>query len=235
MLKQAAHELHQLLRESCVDKGHTIEHSISVVNHVNNIIQSHPTKYNLTSPQLISVQLAALLHDADDSKFFSTTTATGYPNAITIVKKVCPDYHIHKMVVDMISLVSCSENRNRVPPNTPEFYLLPRYADRLEATGQIGIERAYQYSKYIDRPLFNDNTPRPTTREEIEALIDPERFNSYTKSETMIDHFYDKILHIHQPLIQTGNPYLVKKAQERYNQVIDFLIEFGKTGEIKID
>ena len=48
----------------------------------------------------------------------------------------------------MVSLVSSSKNGDRIPEDAinNEWLLYPRYADRLEAIGIIGIERCYQYA-----------------------------------------------------------------------------------------
>ena len=45
--------------------------------------------------------------------------------------------------------------------------LIPRYADRLEAIGPIGIKRCYLYTLSTKSPLFTPETLRPTSVESI--------------------------------------------------------------------
>jgi hypothetical protein len=63
----------------------------------------------------------------------------------------------------MINLVSASKNGNNIPIDAqyyPEL-LWPRYADRVEAIGKIGIIRCYLYNMHkTNRPLFVESTPR---------------------------------------------------------------------------
>ena len=42
-------------------------------------------------------------------------------------------------------------------------------------------------------------TPRAKTEEELWAIATPERFAAYVgASDSMVDHFYDKLLHLNQ-------------------------------------
>ena len=54
----------------------------------------------------------------------------------------------------IISLVSYSKNKNEIDEDLPPEFYIPRYADRIEATGKIGIKRAYEYSKHINRNII---------------------------------------------------------------------------------
>lgn len=46
----------------------------------------------------------------------------------------------------------------------------------------------------------------------------------------MIDHYYDKLLHIGH--MQSGNKYLIDKAKDGMQIMIDFVLSFGKNGYI---
>ena len=93
---------------------------------------------------------------------------------------------------------------------------LPRYADRLEAIGEVGIERCYIYTIYVNRPLYLETTPRATTREELNHIVTTDRYKDYLDKKvaenTLISHIYDKVLHIADHIIEGGNPYFVKEA-----------------------
>ena len=101
------------------------------------------------------MQLSALLHDADDKKYFQTDKTKA--NVVNIVKsamKHCKGFEqdtILEEVLEMISYVSASDNGNTVPKRSkknPEF-LWPRYSDRLEAIGPIGAVRCWQYNEEV--------------------------------------------------------------------------------------
>jgi hypothetical protein len=103
-------------------------------------------------------------------------------------------------VIQMIRLVSFSKNpEGSEPSNLSELYLYPRYADRLEAVGLPGVVRAYEYNMTTKRPLTTASTPMPRNKEELELVIKG-RDALYIKkgghSDSFIDHFYDKLLHI---------------------------------------
>ena len=63
----------------------------------------------------------------------------------------------------MISLVSAAKNGNEVNERckeSPEF-LYPRYCDRLESLGRVGIARCYLYNlNKTNKPIFSHNTPK---------------------------------------------------------------------------
>ena len=131
------------------------------------------------------MQLSALLHDADDKKYFQTDKSKA--NAVNIVKSAMKHYKgfdqdtILEEVLEMISYVSASDNGNTVPKRSkknPEF-LWPRYSDRLEAIGPIGAVRCWQYNEEVKRPKAVATTPRPKKREELWSMVTPNRFDKY--------------------------------------------------------
>ncbi len=65
----------------------------------------------------------------------------------------------------MIDLVSFSKNGNQINANDPIYFYFPRYADRVEALGLIGIYRTYQYSERLSNPFYTYETPKPATQE----------------------------------------------------------------------
>lgn len=64
----------------------------------------------------------------------------------------------------MIDLVSFSKNGNKILSQLPEWYYIPRYADRLDAIGLIGLWRCYEYSFRVKNPFFIENTAKPLTK-----------------------------------------------------------------------
>ena len=139
-----------------------------------------------------------------------------------IVKEVTTDNtEVVDQVCEMISYVSASGNGNSVPSSCVEkpYLLWPRWSDRLEAIGTIGMVRCYQYNTECGAPLSCDTTPRPSSADEVWSLVKPERFDNYQKtkvSDSMMDHYYDKLLHIavfDKSVVQ--NSFLVEEAARR--------------------
>lgn len=226
--------LDELFCSHKVDKGHGIDHARDVLGHVNNALSVSNTPSDDSSR--LAIRLAALLHDADDKKFFNTKN---YENARFILDRIIPGKNkIQKLVLKMIKLVSYTENGNsKYNISIEEDWLLyPRYADRLEAIGGVGIERCYIYTIYIDRPLYLETTPRATTREELDSIVTTKRYKNYLDKKkfenTLISHMYDKVLHIADHVIESGNPYFVREARERHVEVVDFVLDFGIKGEV---
>ena len=94
------------------------------------------------------MELAALLHDADDRKYFKKDEQ----NAQKIIEESLEDHAAKNLILseslEMISYVSASSNGNSIPERAitnPEF-LWVRFSDRLEAIGTIGMVRCYQYN-----------------------------------------------------------------------------------------
>lgn len=222
-LQRAIELAHQLLEKHGVDRGHGIDHALAVLQHAQRALEEE----DLGSEQQLAVQLAALLHDVDDHKFFQTA---GLANARAICEKAAPNRPaLLENVLRMIDLVSCSKNGNS--SIEPRWLLIPRYADRLEALGDIGIYRCYAYTVHVQRPVCNPDTPLPRSEAELEALASPDRFNRYVRSggkvgsSTFIDHFYDKLLHIAN--LDTSNRYLRETALQRRRDMVAFLLRFA--------
>ena len=135
----------------------------------------------------------------------------------------------------MVDLVSSSKNGDTIPDSikNEKWMLIPRYSDRLEAMGLIGISRCYQYSKTTNNPLylpsnseFKTPTARPKSEEEIWEVATPERYKQYTgKSVSMIDHYYDKLLRC--TFFPVKNYHFDKHCKERRQVLIDFILYFS--------
>lgn len=226
-VKRAIPLLKKIFKESSIDEGHGIEHALAVLSNTNEAL-----KYlDLEGPGLekleTDIRLASLLHDADDRKFFKGTS-----NAKKILEEVLPDIEDAKRrqkVLEMIDLVSCSKNGLDIDMTLEEWMYYPRWSDRLEALGRKGILRAYQYSVHKGRPLDTKKTPRTNSPHLLYGMIaTPRRFEKYLKvkeSDSFIDHFYDKILHLRKDFT-TNNHYYICELNKRHQIVEDFILEY---------
>ena len=214
-----------------IDDTHGYQHALCVLN--NSIKTVNSMNYILTLEEKLSVYYASLLHDVDDSKYFSDEN---YDNCIQILEDCKVDQDLISKVVFMISLVSCSKNGNNIG-DYQLWKLIPRWSDRLEAIGEVGVKRCYDYTKVKGDPLYNINTPRPQNEEEIYKYATPERFQKYIdsggkNSETMIDHYYDKLIQIASPPIDliSFSEYLVDQFEVRRKPIIDICLYYGRFG-----
>lgn len=200
------------------DPAHDLAHSLHVGEHAiractqEDSIDGQELVY--TPDQSFYIICAALLHEVDDRKLYNTVN---YSNARKLLSDCMID---HDPIIQLISLVSCSSNRN--DSDHPSWMLVPRWCDRLEAIGIIGIYRCYMYTLSQNRPLSTVDTPVAQNKYELFQIATPERFANYTgTSKSMLDHYYDKLLHLS---IETGNQYIDSVMQERMEIMIDYCI-----------
>jgi len=218
-------KLQRFCKENKLDSSHGYDHFMAVYNHALKAIQCHPDE--ISDNNKTAILYAALLHDVDDKKFFPKND--NHENARKLLSGV-PNEILY-MVLLMISIVSCSINGNSQKGVYFKWMLIPRIADRLEAIGHIGIQRAIAYGNYINRPMHTIFTPRATTELELWQIATDYRFNNYlTKDkhgDTTMDHFYDKLLHIGKTeKWGIENPYLIDQGRMRHNETIDFVLSY---------
>jgi uncharacterized protein len=229
ILSKYESRLEEFFKRNVTEEGHGLSHAMSVLIHAISAVNCYGGYIDEFS--ISAVLLAALLHDVDDHKLFNTVD---YENARELLKDETPAKR--DLVIKMIKLVSCSTNGNNVNPEDPVWMYFPRWADRLEAIGYEGIKRCYLYSVHVGRPLFTEETGRATTLHELEKIAPKSRFIDYIEKKgavgvsSMIDHFYDKLIHLK---VETGNEYLDEMFKRRMGEIYEFLFEFGATGEVK--
>ena len=129
--------------------------------------------------------------------------------SIELSDKILEDIKKEKRnkIIDSIRSHRFSKNRK---PKLLEAKII-QDADRLDALGAIGITRALVHSGYFKKPLYKPN-------KKISKIYDGE-------SETVIDHFYEKLLNIKENL----NTEMARKiAEERHKFMEEFLERFFK-------
>ena len=207
------------------EEGHGFSHFMQVFQHVENAISC----CRLEDKQKQLIRYAALLHDVDDKKFFPQSC--DYENA----RKLLEDQELSnaevEIIIKMISLVSCSTNGNENSDQLEEWMLYPRYADRLEALGKVGIQRAISYANHLGRPMHDETTERVNTIEELNLVATKERFNNYVnktkQATTTMGHFYDKLVHLSN--VQTNNPYFRNQFRIRHQLIVEFIFNYWKS------
>lgn len=214
------------------DDGHGLEHALTVMKHGKKALKCWETR--LSYDMITDVLIACLIHDVGDSKFSKEPPGTWECYFLMNLWKkteflgVYEEYVKHRdNILLMVDLVSCSKWGDRQKEGLSPEYYIPRYADRLEATGPIGVQRATIYAKSLGRSLYDAKTPRVYSIEEIDRVATPERYQKYCngelKSATTIDHFYDKCLHIKIPKWFT-NTYLSGQMLIRRSYLMGWII-----------
>jgi uncharacterized protein len=241
---QTTQELERFYKEHTeIKESHGLVHVMAVYSHACKAVEVHRPR--LSSCQAMEIQVAAMLHDVDDPKYFSLNPMDPYPNAAIIMAAARVPESSRRIILEMISFVSASVNGNQVPDfiknsgDGDDLYhlLIPRWSDRLEAVGAIGVVRCYQYNQENDRPLWGETSPRAKTVNEMWAMALPERFEKYMSTEPtaddMISHYYDKLLHVARPPPEiVRNEYLEAKAEESCEELIEVCLRFGRTGVV---
>ncbi|KAG2047238.1 hypothetical protein BDR06DRAFT_1032488 [Suillus hirtellus] len=145
------------------------------------------------TPDLLVVELAALLHDVLDKKYVSETEAADpYEYFLPFFQSLSLEHGLDlindgraREIVKVVENVSwTTEKKLRLTGKIEEWHRTcielhcVQDADRLDAIGAFGIMRCAAYSAAVNRPLH----------------APPGRL------DTAVQHFYDKLLHIQERL-----------------------------------
>jgi hypothetical protein len=226
-------EVEKVCVENKIDASHGMLHFLAVLQ---NVIEAlNVTELLITDREKLLVKLASLMHDIDDHKYFPENL--NFENARKIltdpvVRSIdgLTDDEITKILA-MIDLVSSSKHGDAIPLGTPEWYVYPRYADRLEAIGVVGVKRTYEYTVSKKGKLFTPDTQKATTEDELWDIATIKRYTEYNgKSVSMIDHFYDKLLRLGNYPIK--NRFFDEECKKRTRPLIEFALIFGRKGSI---
>ena len=178
--------------------GHDFEHTMRVYRMAVRIAQEE-------NADLLTVRLAALLHDVDDVKL-SPETAERLDRAVSFLKS----QHIpQQQIEDLCTVISqISYSKGFGAPTTLEGMCV-QDADRLDAMGAIGIARTFAFGGSRGRTLH-----------------DPERVDKTSS----IEHFYDKLLKLKDLMnTQTGK----RLAEQRDAFMRSYLEQFYSEWEGK--
>ncbi len=162
---------------------------------------------------LLSIELAALLHDIADHKFHGGDLTKGPAVAAAFLRKQGADEALIQRVAAIIGEVSYKGARVADTVSSTEAQIV-QDADRLDAIGAIGIARTFAYGGSRNRPLYDPAIP-PVMHHD---------FESYRKSENpTINHFYEKLLLLKERM---HTPSAKRIAEERHRFMELFLERF---------
>jgi len=165
------------------------------------------------SGDLLTIELAALLHDISDAKFNGGDDEMGSRLAREFLLK----QEVEQEKVDHIRLiikhVSYKGGFAQDQIHSLEFQIV-QDADRLDAIGAVGIARAFNYGGFKNRPIHLPEKP----------LQEYDDSRAYHKSDApTINHFYEKLLKL-KDLMNTSTGKAM--AEERHAYMLQFLDQF---------
>lgn len=167
---------------------------------------------------ILTVSLAALLHDIADAKFHNGDETVG-PK---LARKFLVSLSLNKKKVDhVVAIIENMSFKNSLEKgqgkrfNSKELQVV-QDADRLDAIGAIGIARAFNYGGFKNREIHNPDIAPKLSMSKAE----------YKKSDApTINHFYEKLLLLKDKMnTETGK----KLAEERHQFMLDYLEQFYK-------
>jgi uncharacterized protein len=162
---------------------------------------------------LLTIELAALLHDISDAKFNGGDDEMGSRMAEEFLKKQEMDQEKVDHIRAMIKHVSYKGGFAQDQISSIEFQIV-QDADRLDAIGAIGIARAFNYGGFKNRPIHIPDLP-------LQEYDDSE---AYHRSDApTINHFYEKLLKL-KDLMNTSTGKAL--AEERHEYMLQFLDQF---------
>jgi uncharacterized protein len=170
--------------------------------------------------ELLTIELAALLHDVSDAKFNGGDDEKGSRMASNFLIKQGLEQEMVEHIEAIIKHVSYKGGFTQDQINTIEFQIV-QDADRLDAIGAIGIARAFNYGGFKNRPIHNPEMP----------LQEYKDSRTYHKSDApTINHFYEKLLKL-KDLMNTSTG--KEMAAERHDYMLQFLDRFYREWDPK--
>ena len=182
--------------------GHDWFHTLRVFKTATRIAEAE-------GADLVTVQLATLLHDVDDRKL-SPKTYEDKANARTFLSANNVDESKIDEICRIIGEISFAES---CVPSTLEGKCV-QDADRLDAIGAVGIARSFAYGGNHKRLMYHpDIAPKLNMSKE-----------EYIKSNsTTVNHFYEKLLKL-TDMMNTDAAKAIANERDAYMR--DFIAEF---------
>ena len=187
--------------------------------HIQRVFRNALTIARDEKVDILTVSLAALLHDIADAKFhdgdetLGSKLAASFLDSIEVEKKV--RNHVVKIIKHSSFKNSLSKKGKKQSFNSPELQVI-QDADRLDAMGAIGIARAFNYGGFKHRELYNPD---------IAPKLNMTKAQYKKGNGPTINHFYEKLLLLKDAMHTKTGQYL---AEERHRFMLDFLEQFHK-------
>jgi uncharacterized protein len=186
--------------------GHDWWHIYRVWNNAKLIAQTEQA-------DLLTIELAALLHDIADSKFNNGDEEIGPRIAAEYLNSINIDERIVTHIQQIIRHMSFKSSFDKTVFTSKELQIV-QDADRLDAIGAIGIARAFNYGGFKGREIYNP---------EIKPDLNLSKAAYKNSTAPTINHFYEKLLLLKDKMnTDTGK----KLAAQRHQFMEDYLNQF---------
>ncbi|MCL5438705.1 MAG: HD domain-containing protein [Patescibacteria group bacterium] len=190
--------------------GHDYWHAERVRKMARRIVETEKVKVNL-----FVVELASLLHDIADWKFYEGDLEVGPKKA----KKMLSRYKVEKKVVDhVVKIIKNISFKGAGVLNTMRTLegKIVQDADKLDAIGAIGIARIFAFGGKMNFPIHDPNI----------KLTFHKTFEEYkTKSTTTINHFYEKLLLLRDRMNTKTGREIAEKRHKFLKRYLDRFLE----------
>lgn len=143
------------------------------------------------------IQLAALLHDLGDAKFYDGVERSG-----EFAREMLARFTASQSVIDHIAHIVDNisfRKREIAEPLSLEGQVV-QDADRLDALGAIGIVRTIEYGAAFDQPFYDPSRP---------------------EAQTGIGHFHEKLFHLKELMNTEAGRRLAEKREQFMRQFLD--------------
>lgn len=186
--------------------GHDVAHVLRVVKMANYIAQQEQVG------NLLTIQLASLLHDTVDAKL---TDASQAKHRLTqfLIQLQLP-IQKQEAILHIIEHMSYKNGENNDISLSIEGQIV-RDADRLDAIGAIGIARTFQYAGHFGEPMWIEGAYNDT--------LSNKEIDNNNVPASAIKHFYEKLFKL-KALMHT--PTAKRLAQQRHEYMEVFVTQF---------
>lgn len=185
--------------------GHGMDHIDRVVRLANKIASTEECDG-------LVVTAAAYLHDTVDDKLVSDSIHS-YNQLSEFLDSLTISASQTEQIIHIIKNISFSQGLTGMADKLSVEGQIVQDADRLDAIGAIGIIRTIYYGGHKGNIIYDPKILPRTLQSK----------NEYRKESTVINHFYEKIIHLNKGL---NTNYAKEIGQKRQAFLEDFLKEF---------
>jgi len=183
--------------------------------HIERVFKTAQTINQQENGDELVVAFAALLHDIADPKFNNGDEELGPNMAASFLASIAVDAEVIAHVKLIIQNMSFKNSFDGTGFTSKEMQIV-QDADRLDAIGAIGIARAFTYSGFKNRVLYDP------------AVLPEEHLTKESYKNTTaptINHFYEKLLLLKDMMNTEAGKAI---AIERHNFMLLYLKHFYK-------